>query len=120
MLNVNVSPVSASAADGVKLYAVPTFNEVVGLPEIVGALFAGAAVVVTVIENAASAALSLPSDTLMRMFVYEPTFVAAGVPESLPVVALKAAQAGLFWIDQASVLLSTSVADGWNAYVLPA
>ena len=36
----------------------------------------------TVIENAASAALALPSLTLMTMFEYVPALVAVGVPAS--------------------------------------
>ena len=67
---------------------------------------------IVAMENAASEVVSLPSDTLMRTFANEAT--AVGVPESLPVVVLNVAQAGLFWIDHVSVLLSTSVAVGWK------
>ena len=45
-------------------------------------------------ENAVSDALAWPSLTLIRMFGKVP--VEAGVPESLPVEALKLAHAGLF------------------------
>src|SRR5689334_11757379 len=55
----------------------------------------------------------------MRMFEVVPTFAAAGVPDSFPVVVLKVAHAGLFVIDQVSVSLFGSVAVGWNEYAVP-
>jgi hypothetical protein len=36
--------------------------------------------------------------TLMRMLLSVPTSEAVGVPESVPFVLLKLAQAGLFWM----------------------
>src|SRR5262245_5063864 len=68
---------SASAAVGWKLYATPCVAVVGGEPVIVGALLAAA---LTVIENAASDALSEPSLTLMTIPLVVPTFAAAGVP----------------------------------------
>ena len=50
---------------------------------------------VTVMANAGSASVVLPSLTLMMIFESVPTLAAAGVPESSPVVALKLAQVGL-------------------------
>ena len=58
------------------------------MPEIVGALFA----VVTVIANAGSEVVALPSPTLIWMFEKVPA--AVGVPCSAPVVLLNVAQAG--------------------------
>src|SRR5215831_3695872 len=57
MLNVSAVPVSGSLAVGVNVYAVPTEALVGGVPEIVGAVFG------TVIENAGSAVVALPSLT---------------------------------------------------------
>src|SRR5690242_423276 len=63
MLNVNELP-SGSLAVGVNAYAVPGITAVEGEPLIVGARFAGA---LTVIANAASDALRVPSLTVMTM-----------------------------------------------------
>ena len=81
------------------------------MPEIVGAWLVGAAAV-TAMENAVSDALAWPSLTLIRTFEKDP--VEAGVPESLPVEALKLAQAGLFWTLKLSAFPSGSVAVGWK------
>ena len=48
----------------------------------------------TVILNAASEAVRLPSLTVMAMFENVPALVLPGVPESLPVDALKVAHEG--------------------------
>ena len=45
----------------------------------------------------------LPSLTLMAMFEYMPVCALLGVPDSLPVVVLNVAQAGLFVMLNASV-----------------
>ena len=50
----------------------------------------------TTIENAGSEAVRLPSLTLMPMFEYVPVCALLGVPDSLPVVVLNVAHAGLF------------------------
>jgi hypothetical protein len=68
----------------------------------------------TVIENAGSDVVALPSLALMTMFAYEPTFVAAGVPDNRPVLALKVAQVGLFATLKVSASPSASDAEGWN------
>jgi hypothetical protein len=92
MENVSVWPASESLAVGVNEYAWPAVTDVCGVPLIRGALCATES---TTIAKAGSAALSRPSDTLIRMPECVPTFVAAGVPVSCPVVELKFAQAGL-------------------------
>ena len=81
------------------------------MPLIVGALFGAAA---TVIENAPSAALSLPSLTLMTMFEYVPTLAAAGVPTNCPVAVLNVAHVGRFAIENVSGSPSPSAAAGWK------
>jgi hypothetical protein len=78
-----------------------------GEPEIVGP-------VVTVIENAGSEALAAPSATLIRMPAVVPTFAAAGVPDSCPVVLLKVAHDGLFTMENVRVPPAASEALGWN------
>ena len=64
MLNVSTSP-SGSLAAGVNEYAWPAVTVVAGCPVIVGARFGGA---VTWMENGASDAEALPSDTLITIF----------------------------------------------------
>jgi hypothetical protein len=71
---------------------VPTLAVVAGLPEIVGGVFG------TLIENAASAAVALPSLTEITMFAYVPMFGAVGVPWRRPVAVLKVAHVGRFAI----------------------
>src|SRR4029077_12524804 len=80
---------------------------------IVGAVFG------TVIANAASAAVALPSLTEITTFEYVAAFAATGVPCKRPVVVLKVAQVGLFAIVKVSGSLSASAAVGWNAYCTP-
>ena len=75
---------------------------------------------VTAIENGASEALALPSLALMTMFEYDPTLVAVGVPESCPVVVLKAAHDGLFVIAKLNASPSASAAVGRKLYAAPA
>jgi hypothetical protein len=82
---------SASAADGWKEYAAPTVALVDGVPEIVGARLG------TVMVNAGSEAVAMPSFTLITMFAYElPACAAPTVPLSRPVVVLKVAHEGRF------------------------
>ena len=64
--------------------------------------------------NAGSAALDVPSLTLITMFEYVPTLAAAGVPLSWPVPVLKLAQEGLLLIENVSVLPLGSVVVGVN------
>lgn len=59
----------------------------------VGGEFGGAD---TAIENGASDEVETPSLTLITMFVKVPMLAEVGAPASVPVVALKLAQAGLF------------------------
>jgi hypothetical protein len=82
----------------------------------VGARFAGW---LTTIENDASAAVSCPSLTLIAMLANVPTFAAAGVPWSRPVVELKVAQAGRLAMLKVSVPPSPSLAVGVNEYAVP-
>jgi hypothetical protein len=109
-LNVSVSP-SGSLAVGWNRYAVPCTTAVDGWPEIVGARFVLGADV-TVIENAGSDAVAVPSLTLICTLPYTPTSADVGVPLSAPVEALKAAQAGLLAIVNTSASLSASLATG--------
>ena len=75
----------------------------------------------TVIAYAGSEALPpLPSLTLMMMFEYVPVCALLGVPDSLPVVVLNVAHAGLFVTLNASVSPFASFAVGVNEYRLPA
>ena len=73
----------------------------------------------TTIANAGREAVRLPSLTLMLMFEYVPVCALLGVPDSLPVVVLNVAQAGLFVMLNVSVLPSGSFAVGVNAYATP-
>src|SRR5262245_41457992 len=68
----------------------------------------------TVIVNAGSDALALPSLTEMTTFEYVPAWAAVGVPVSRPVLVLNDAHAGLFAIEYVSVSLSGSAPVGWN------
>src|SRR6185503_15238233 len=107
-------PPSGSLAAGVKAYAVPTVAVVGGVPEIVGARFGAAS---TVIVNAGSDALAVPSPTLITMLPKAPA--AVGVPASRPVAVLKVAQLGRFAIANVSVPPSGSLAVGVKAYAVP-
>ena len=77
------------------------------MPEIVGGVLACAE---TVIENAGSAALAMPSLTLITILERVP--VTAGVPLNRPVEVLKLAPAGALAIEKVSVLPSASAAVG--------
>jgi hypothetical protein len=74
----------------------------------------------TVIENAGKDVVALPSLALMTMFAYEPTFVAAAVPDNRPVLALNVAQLGLFVMLKLRASPSASLADGMKVYDCPA
>jgi hypothetical protein len=74
----------------------------------------------TVIENAGSDVVALPSLALITMFAYEPTFAAVGVPDNWPVLVLKVAQAGLFVMLKLSASPSSSLAEGMKVYDCPA
>lgn len=69
----------------------------------------------TWMRKAASAALSLPSDTVIVISPDVPTFAAAGVPVTAPVLALKLAQAGRPEAVKLSGSPSASLALGVNA-----
>jgi hypothetical protein len=71
----------------------------------------------TIIENAGSDVLVMPSLTLMTIL---PCVAAAvGVPLNRPVAVLNVAHAGEFAIANVSELPSASEAVGWNAYAVP-
>lgn len=92
MLNVSLSPF-ASLALGVKAYAVPTFAELLGVPEMVGARFV-VEELVAVIANSGNERYLWPSPTVILMLPHRPVY--DGFPVSVPVVVEKLAQYGLF------------------------
>src|SRR5690349_5459422 len=98
--NCSVLP-SGSDAVGVNVYAWPTVTLVRGVPEMVGARLAGA-VVATVIENAGSDTVSVPSLTEITMPEVVPTLFEAGVPVSMPVAGVNVAQLGLLVMENVS------------------
>jgi hypothetical protein len=73
---------------------------------------------VTVIVNAGSEAVSVPSLTLILTFWYVPTSLASGVPWRRPVVVENDAHAGRFATSNVSVSSSASSAVGVNEYGL--
>src|SRR6185503_9239535 len=105
---VSVAP-SGSDAVGVNVYCEPAVTVAGGVPEIVGAALAAAA---TWMVNDASEAVAIWSVTEIVMRAEVPMEAAVGVPFSRPVVALKLAQLGLFWIEKVRVLPSGSLATG--------
>jgi hypothetical protein len=94
---------------------VPLSTETVGEPEMVGARFAA----LTAIEKGARFEESWPSLTVIVMAANVPTFAAAGVPCSRPVVVLNEAQDGLLAMLNVSVVLSASLAVGVKVYAVP-
>src|SRR5262245_25862253 len=88
-----------------------------GEPEIVGGVFVTGAAA-TVMPDAGSDAVAVPSLTLMTMLLYVPAVV--GVPDSLPVVVLNVAHVGLFVMANVSVSPLASDAVGWKLYAVPA
>src|SRR5690606_7641595 len=115
--NVSGSP-SGSNADGAKTYSWPCSTLRVGEPVMSGGLFWDGAV--TVIENAASAALSTPSLTLIVMPSYVPTSPSPGVPDNCPVGGSKPLHTGPFCSENVRMSPSTSSAVGVNEYSVPA
>ncbi len=113
MLKPSVSP-SASLATGRKLYAVPTFAVVGGVPEIVGARFVVLVLALTLIEKLGVLADFPPSEAVITMLEKVPTCELEGVPLSRPVVELKLAQVGLFAIVKTSGSPFESFAVGWK------
>jgi uncharacterized membrane protein YkgB len=71
-----------------------------------------AAVPVTVMLNAASEAVAVPSAAVITIFSVVPVSVTFGLPESWPVDGLKLAQLGGFLIVKASAPPSESLAVG--------
>ena len=69
----------------------------------------------TLIANAGSDLVALPSLTLMTIFEYVPVWDEAGVPVRLPEALLNVAQAGFLAILNMSVSPLRSDAVGWNA-----
>ena len=111
--NVRLSPTSTSLAIGIKLYAESSSIEVAGVPEMLGASL----VLFTVIVNASSAVLVVPSETLIMTLAKLPTSSFVGEPDKVPVEVSKLAQLGLLLI--ANVRLSptsTSLAVGVKLY----
>jgi hypothetical protein len=80
----------------------------------------GGAAVVTVMVKAGSAAVCLPSLTLITIGPDAPTSAADGVPLSWPLVVLKLAHEGFPVMAKVSVLPSVSAALGWKVYAVPA
>lgn len=91
-------------------------TDVDGVPEIVGGVFAGGGVLLTVTLNAGSAVVVLPSLTLMTMSLYVPTLPAPGVPRSRPVASVNVAHAGGFKTENVSESPSASLALGVKLY----
>jgi hypothetical protein len=73
----------------------------------------------TEIENAGSETCALPSLTVIWMLANVAMSSRPGVPESLPLVVLNEAQAGLLAIEKVSGSPSASVALGWKVYAMP-
>lgn len=71
---------------------------------------------VTWMLNAGRAAEAEPSLTLMTMLANVPTSELVGVPLSLPVLVLKVAQEGMFWMLKLSVAPDGPVAVGVKEY----
>ena len=84
-------------------FAVGTDQLIVAVPELLAA---------TVIAKPGSDAVDVPSETLITMLLYVPA--AVGVPLSAPVVVLKLAQLGLFWMLKLSVAPAAALVVGVN------
>ena len=100
-----------SLAVGVKEYEPPACTEVDGVPLMVGGGTAAAAIL---IEKAGSDTVLTPSETLIVIPEYVPTFALDGVPLNCPVDVLKLAHEGLAAMENVSVLPSGSEAAGSN------
>ena len=74
----------------------------------------------TVMVKEASETDVVPSVTEITMPGKLPTLPDPGVPESLPVLVLKVAQLGLFWMEKVSVPPLGSVVVGVKLYAVPA
>lgn len=74
----------------------------------------------TVIANAGSERVLVPSLTEITMLDWAPTFAVFGVPKRRPVAALKDAQVGLFATENVILSRSASVAVGVKLYCVPA
>lgn len=108
---------SGSEATGWNTYWEPAVTFGAGVPEIVGARLVDP---VTVMENRGSAALKLPSLTLITIPEVVPIWREVGVPDSRPVHELNCAQEGLLAIEKRSWRRSGSAAAGWKLYATPA
>jgi len=69
---------------------------------------------VTRMVKEGSAAVLVPSLALIWMPGYSPASALLGVPESCPLVRLKLAQAGLFWMLKSKELPAGVTERGWN------
>ena len=74
---------------------------------------------VTVMLNADSDAVAVPSATLITIFEVVPTSVSFGLPESCPVEVLNVAQEGAFWMEKVMAPPSESLAVGVKLYWVP-
>ncbi len=100
---------SGSEAVGTNEYGWPTVTVVAGVPEIVGARFGAAE---TVMENAGSEAVALPSETEIVIPLNVPAEPFGGVPLNLPVEPFKVSQDGAPDALNVSVSPSGSLAVG--------
>jgi hypothetical protein len=69
--------------------------------------------------NAGSAAELADVLASITMFLSAPTSAATGVPESKPLLLLKVAQAGLFWMLKLTVWPLAALTVGTNEYCRP-
>ena len=69
---------------------------------------------VTLMAKAGSELVCTPSLTLMTMFEYVPTWLLDGVPDSVPVEVLKAAQLGAFCTENVSLVPAGALVLGWK------
>jgi hypothetical protein len=84
------------------------------------ALMVEVAAALTMMLNAGSEDVALPSLTLMTMLEYVPTLAACGVPASWPVLVFKIAQDGPLLTENVSVEPLAPLAVGAKLYCLPA
>ena len=116
--HVSVSPFGSESV-AMKLYQTPALIVVGGVPEIRGGELVLEPEPVTVIENAGSHAVEVPSLTPMRMFEYVPTSALVGMSDNWQRVLLKTAHAGAFWIEHRSSSPSASEIVAMKLYQTP-
>ena len=74
---------------------------------------------VTVILNAGSADVTIPSDTLIDISAYTPTSVPAGMPHKRPLFASKLAHAGFPETEKTNCPALVKLAAGVKSYSVP-